>query len=286
MIISGLNEKMDKLDTIRSRANLGAILIGSGIIVFFPSMAILRSDGLCIFAVFLMVSGYLFLIGIKRRYKRLYKEVFVEDTLNANFENVLYVWNGGFSKQQIMNLSMFANGTMYKSEDYLRARYHGTDFEMADVYISCNGNNSSTLFKGRIIIFDFPDKIIRPTRIYSESFSYKTQEAMLHSEKVEMESAKFNKAFQVFSKSPHDTFYLLTPQFMERLMVLKEKYENIAICFDYNRVVFAFNERTNDAFDRTMLDNKSISYPREIEKVQKEVDDIKYIIDMINQIGG
>ena len=99
-----------------------------------------------------------------------------------------------------------------------------------------------------------------------------------------MENVRFNEEFDVYSRNPHDTFYLLTPQFMERLLVLKKKYTSIAICFENNRVVFAFNEVGNDAFDGTMISD--ISYPEEIAKVQNDIDDIKYIIGTIDQIGG
>ena len=289
MIRPGLYEKMERLDEVRSRANLGVIFIGIGIIIFFPSMAILESEWLCLFAVLIAGLGAFYLIGLKGKYKRLYKQIFVEDTLDANFENVFYVWNSGFTKQQIEDFKLFATGAQYKSEDYLRASYHGTDFEMAEVRIekpdvykelAVNGiyNDDQIVFKGRIIIFDFPGKILNPTRIYSRNIDYRNTEAILRSEKVEMESAAFNNVFQVYSGNPHDTYYLLTPHFMERLMVLNNKYKSTAICFENNKVIFAFNERAKDVFDGEMMREK-ISHPEEIAKIQREIDDIKYIID-------
>ena len=286
MINPGLYEKMEKLDELRSRANLGVILIGASLIIFFPSMAIFPFNGLCIFAVLLAGLGFFFMIGLKEKYKRLYKELFVEETLKENFENVIYLWKSGFTKQQIMNFRLFALGTKYNSEDYLRARYHGTEFEMADVVITDTmQRNSKIIFKGRVIVFDFPDKKIEPTRVYSDNFTYTNTEAILHSEKIKTESMNFNNSFHVYAENPHDAFYLLTPHFMERLMVIKPQYESLAICFENNKVIFAFYERTNDAFDGVMLSEK-VSYAQEMEKVQRDINDIKYIIDTINHIGG
>ena len=285
MIKSGLYEKMDKLDSIKSRAKLGTILIGSGIIIFFPSMAIFHSNAACLFALCLAGLGVYFYLGLTKKYKKLYKELFVEDTLKKNFDNVFYAWKAGFSPDVIKGFRLFGFATSYKTEDYLKASYKGINFEMSDAIIMDNtSKNNKSVFRGRIIVFDFPDKRIAPTRIYTRFFIKRNIEAIRQAEKVELEDVRFNEEFDVFSQSPHDTFYLLTPHFMERLLVLKERYKSIAMCFEYNKVVFAFNEAVNNAFDGVITND--ITYPEEVAKVQKDIDDIKYIIETIDQIGG
>ena len=157
---------------------------------------------------------------------------------------------------------------------------------MSDIMIVYNTSKDGKFdtFQGRVMVFDFPEKTIEPTRIISKSFYSRNginDGIVKNSEKVEMENAEFNNAFLVYSTNPHDSFYLLTPHFMERLMLLKEKYDSIALCFEYNKVIVAFNENgKHNAFDGSMI-NEKLRYSQEIAKVQSDIDDLKCIIQTI-----
>jgi len=60
-----------------------------------------------------------------------------------------------------------------------------------------------------------------------------------------------------------------------------EKYDSIALCFEYNKVIVAFNENgKHNAFDGSMI-NEKLRYSEEIAKVQSDIDDLKYIIETI-----
>ena len=66
-------------------------------------------------------------------------------------------------------------GNTFYSEDYIRANYQGVDFEMAQVSVrevdnSDNKTTSVTYFDGRMLVFDFPDKIVSSVLIYSNKF--------------------------------------------------------------------------------------------------------------------
>lgn len=177
-------------------------------------------------------------------------------------------------------------GNTFYSEDYIRANYQGVDFEMAQVSVrevdnSDNKTTSVTYFDGRMLVFDFPDKIVSSVLIYSNKFKNRAlRKKDLKKEKVELEGTQFNKDFDVYSPVPHDVFYLLTPQLMERLQFLAGKYESIAMDVVGNRVILAFNEPGKNAFDQDM-DIGKLDYDKEVNKVQAEIDDIKIFISMI-----
>ena len=60
--------------------------------------------------------------------------------------------------------------------------------------------------------------------IFSDTFKHRAfSDKDAKDNKVEFESAEFNRLFDVYSLSPHDAFYLITPQFMERLFSLQSK---------------------------------------------------------------
>ena len=62
--------------------------------------------------------------------------------------------------------------------------------------------------------------------------------------------------------------------------VLAQRYLSMAIHIAGNKVFVGFNEPFHNAFD---CDNifKKISYPEEMQSIQRDIDDIKQIITII-----
>ena len=279
----GLHEKMQKLDAIRSRASMGVILICIGVLCFLVPLFINNMIFSWI-GIGMMVGGIIYTKGTREEYQKLYKQIFAEEPLRANFDNVYYAWKNGFSEPTVRSFQLCAMGNRFKSEDYLRASYRGVNFEMSDVtveYHTSNGKSShtTTYFRGRMFAFDFPEMLSSSTRIYSERFKYPGPQNTRKENKVELESVQFNKDFNVYSSSPHEAFYLLTPQYMEYLDSLLRTYPEIAIHFVGNKLYLAINEPNKDVFDKTDW-MKEASYPEEMEKVQRDIDEIKRVIDM------
>ena len=216
-----------------------------------------------------------------------YKELFVKGALEKNFQNVFYNPDKGFSKDDVRKFNLVMMGSDFSSEDYIKASYNGINFEMSDVNVSdttSDGENSSTtiFFKGRMIIFNIPDKKVSYMRLFSNSFHYSAVGRKDKPNKIELESVEFNKEFSVYSENAHDVFYLLTPQYMERIQSLSTRYKSIAVNIWNNRVIFAFNEPKNDAFDASSV-LKKLDYQNELAKIQADIDDIKVIINaMVN----
>lgn len=285
----GIHEGMTRLEAVRSRAELGVCFIGIGVIIFFTTMGFFQSTSGMIIGLVLGTIGGFFIKGTGKEYKKIYKQVFVEDPLRQNFENTYYAPKTGFDSQMVSKFQLCRMGNHFESEDYVRASYKGINFEMSDVYVwqhtsGSGGSGNVTYFKGRIIVFDYLGKNVSSTRVYSNIFGNRDKEGARASDKVEMESVDFNYTFDVYADSPHDAFYLLTPQFMERLMELQNKYQSIAVHIWGDKVVVGFNERTNDAFDKSDWLVKT-SYPEEMQKVQRDIDDIKRIIEMIDTLN-
>ena len=131
------------------------------------------------------------------------------------------------------------------------------------------------------MVFNFPDKIVSSVLVYSRKFKNRAlREKDIKKEKVELEGTQFNKDFDVYSPVPHDVFYLITPQLMERLQFLAGKYDSIAMDVVGKTVILAFNEPGKNPFDQDIAVGK-LDYDKEINKVQAEIDDIKTFISMI-----
>ena len=235
------------------------------------------------------VGYYLFTKG-KQDMAKLYKEAIVRAPLQYNFGQVNYQPKGGLTRQQIEGIGL-CFGDNYYTEDYIQAAYHGVTFQSSDVHIvdvhhTKDGDTTTTLFKGRMMMFEFPQKLVQGVHIFSKNFKNRTikDKGNKYYNKVEMESVEFNNLFDTYGMigNEHDVFYFFTPQLMERLTYLNGKYESIAMHATNNMICFAFNEPNNNAFDyKSTKFLKNFDVNEEMAKVQADIDDIKILIDVV-----
>ena len=273
-----MSEAFDRLQEKRQQVSKGMtfVIIGAFFLLMPPV-------GLA-----LILIGYSKVQSAKREMKGLYKEAFVREPLMRNFENVFYEPEQGFPQESVASFGLCRMGNRFSSEDYIRASYHGVWFEVSDVSVwdvdtSTDNRTTSTeiYFKGRMMVFDFPDKLVSSILIYSRTFKHRAlSQREGKKDKTELESVAFNNTFDVYSAAPHDVFYLLTPPLMERLQYLASKYQSIAMLIFGNRVILAFSEPDNNAFD-AKVDIGKVVYEDEMAKVQGDIDDIRAFIDLI-----
>lgn len=288
----GLHNSMERLERKRQELNLCFILMGGGVIGFAISMMFPVSNGamqLFFYAgIACVILGGVRFNKVHKEFKAIYKEIFVEEPIVKNFDNAIYLPTRGIIESDVRAFNLCMMGNRFHSEDYIKASYMGVQFEVSDVKVQQHTNtgkssHTTTYFQGRMMVFDFPEKLVSSVRVYSSSFKYRALGfKSARNDKIEMESQAFNRGFDVYSMLPHDAFYLITPQFMEKLSFLAAKYHSIAMHVCGNRIVIGFNEPTNNAFDAKGFGK--ISYPEEMAKIQADIDDIKTIITIIRDI--
>jgi len=272
------NEAITILQAKRNAAGKGMLFIAIG--AFF---LIIPPIGLVI-----ILYGAHRIQKLRQEMKELYKEAFVREPLMNNFENVTYEPQWGFPADTVESFQLCQMGNQFYSEDYIRATYAGVDFEIAEVRVydvystDDRDERSTTYFEGRMMVFHLPDKAVYPMSIFSRKYKHRAiSRREAKQTKVEFESSRFNKAFDVYAQSEHDAFYLLTPQFMERLEILADKYaDGIALHMIGNSVALAISEPGKNAFDAEIEVGK-LDFDKEMAKVQGEIDDIKTLITMI-----
>lgn len=218
-----------------------------------------------------------------KKIQKVYKNEFLYGILNQYFDNVIFNWEGGFLPDEIKKMGLNRMGNRFFSEDYISAVYNGVAFQQAEVKIqnvTGTGENRSvqTYFKGRVFVFEYGMKDVISTMVFSKNYMYEGRGIGLKYNKVEMESVGFNQRFVVKSARDIDAFFVLTPQIMECINILKNKYGNVAFHFTPLRVYVAYNT-TENAFD---LDTrKKLDLGLERERREK---DIAVIIDLINAL--
>ena len=106
------------------------------------------------------------------------------------------------------------------------------DFKICDLYAynihrDEEGNVShSKVYRGMFATVEFPRKF---ECLLSIDVNYKRKGFKL--EKVELEDIDFNKKFKVISDNQIEARYILTPQMMENLLCLEEKFKNLKVVF-------------------------------------------------------
>lgn len=281
-------ETMDKLERLRKHYTLCSKVALVGFLLFMGSIfmvAIFKDPQLAIWSVvglFIAVSPLV--IGqsnIKYKFDKIYKKEFVKTVLEEELGEVDYQWKKGFAKKQVENFSLVQSANRFGSSDYLKAQYRGVGFEQADVRITMRtkkNNNTIPYFIGRMIKLDVSFKTISTVQVFSKAFRHRALAGIDMKEVVDTEDVAFNKQFDVYAAKEHDAFYALTPQIMEKLKELANRYESIAIRMEADGLYIAINT-LRDTFDANVF--KQLNFFREMDLLREDVRDITDIIDIL-----
>ena len=226
----------------------------------------------------------LFLFSKKEiQYKEHYKRLFVEDAVKNVFEDACYGPREQLPKEKIANTEMMSMGSSYYSNDYIQGRYKGVLFEQADVCIqNGSGKSTTTYFKGRWMIFEFPKPFASEVQIKEKGFSYAKKTGKRSGKRPKMQTikagdAQFDKKFQVNAVDEREALSLLTSRTMENIMWLeKQNKGKLMICFVDNQLHIALHNK-KDAFEPPVY--RKINPERALRAVEKEIDMIIRFIE-------
>lgn len=180
----------------------------------------------------------------------IFKQKYVEKELEKIFPNSKYLYNSGFTEQEVVNSKLLHNQDRYSSEDMIIGHFDGVGFRCSDVHqkdVRRSGKTTTvvTVFQGRFYEFDF-FKNFKYNMLLLQPYNYRPFENF---KKIKLESIHFNSEFKVYARDEHEAFYILTPHFMERLLVLDRKYQDkISFSFKDNKLFIAVDNRI-DNFD-------------------------------------
>lgn len=188
----------------------------------------------------LMVAGALALgtlallwyLIAKRAYHKFnenFKSKYVIQTIGqiTGFAQLQYMPNSGFSWDDIRNAAVIDCGEKkyFQKEDLLQGTYHHTKFQISDVTTQqlVHRNEKSTLeeiFSGQVIcLFPFDDIKksnghiqIFQKELFSDISGWKAKY------KIHTENEAFQNRFQVYASDEHNAYYILTPQYMEKII--------------------------------------------------------------------
>ena len=227
------------------------------------------------------------------KYKVIYKKVFVEKALNTVFTNLVYNPELGLDESVIRNTEMMDMGDRYESNDYFSGKYKNISVEQADVEIKevretkdSDGNTNThyvTIFKGKWMIFDFNKSFKANMQVKTKDFSnsrISNWGKEIKFNKIKLEDEEFNSLFKIYAQDEEEAFYILTPQFMDKIKKVANTVSgSLLFCFIDNKLHIGLNNN-NDSFEPRLLSN-----PSDDEIKNSIISDIKEITNFVDQLS-
>lgn len=143
------------------------------------------------------------------------------------FTKLQYNQKDGFLWEEIRDAGVIHCGhrKYYKKEDLLLGQYQGIYFKLSDVTtqkpkIGDKNNKVEEIFSGQVMcVYQFDDRKSSKghVQIFQKEF-FSDLRGWKAEHKIEVENEAFQKRFYVYADDPHNAYYILTPQKMEKIM--------------------------------------------------------------------
>lgn len=209
-----------------------------------------------------------------------FKKEYLEKELVKFFPYSEYKPHDGFKEKEVVYSNLLFERDRYYSEDLIIGSFEGVNFRCSDVKqedVRRSGKTTRvvTVFHGRFYEFDF-HKSFKHDLLLLQPFNFRPFSGF---NKVETESIEFNSELKIYAKDDHEAFFILTPDFMEKIRYLDEKYlDKISFSFKDNKLFIAIDSR-KDYFDIKTYKKVDESLIREY---QEEFQDIRDFITVLN----
>ena len=285
---------IDEIERLRKKA-LNKTLICIAVIILIIIISIKFLIIIPALIVFEIIIGISITILITRKdskaFSDLYKKEIVVTAFNQICTDVQFNLDYGIPYETIASTEMMYMGDRYSSNDYITGKYKNINFEMSDVEIeeehedSEGHTNYVTIFKGQWYIFDFNKSFKANIQVCEKSFRNSRRKNLFVKKeekykKVELEDIEFNKVFKVYAQNELDAFYVLTPNTMQRLKIVNNKIAgDLLFCFIDNRLhIGLYNNR--DLFEASIF--KKVDINKATQKTLGEISIITNFVDILS----
>ena len=176
----------------------------------------------------------------------------------------------------------------YSGEDLFVGAWGKTKFKFSEIeaeekneHTDAQGHKSTdyeTIFEGIMFIAEFHKNLKGITRVIEGKDGF-FEKLFAGNTKVNLENPAFEKIYNTYSDNQVEARYILTPDMMERMLKLREKFKSKVEFSFLNNLVFIAIHSNKDKFE---LDRKKPVDKTQIKRVFAEIDSFIQIIDMLN----
>ncbi len=170
-------------------------------------------------------------------------------------------------------------------EDKMTGNAHGADFEAVECHMEREDKDSDgdrkwvTVFRGSLIVIDFHREFMGRTVVLRDKglFNSKQKSGM---KRVGLVDPKFEKIFEAYGTDQVEARYLLTPDFMQRLVDLETSVDGKNIRFGFLQGLLIIAVETGNRFEAgSML--KPLTDTARTQKILDEITALYNVVDGI-----
>ncbi|PSM53031.1 DUF3137 domain-containing protein [Campylobacter blaseri] len=183
------------------------------------------------------------------------------------------------------NPRMYIRPDIYKGNDLVYGKYKGVNIKFSDLnliekveIIDEKGHRKTSyrnIFKGICFIANFNKHFT------SETYIRSSRNAKTYGKRAYMDDTEFEREFNVYTNDQVNARYIITPLFMERLLLIKKLFNApINMAFIDNKI-YIYIEFNKDSFEpdinATLIGENSL-----IKKYQVDIINLLNLVDELN----
>jgi len=303
-VLAQVEPQMAKLEALRaatSKATRTAWFVGVGFalagLAFLPAVG--NPIPVMIGVVLGAVVGSLIAHGPRSSYRAAYKNSLVSAVLKAMHPGLSYAPGSGVTESMFDNSRLFPRSPdRYDCEDKLAGRIGNVGILVSEVHaerkhVSRDSKGKrrtsySDIFKGVFFTAEFPRKIEGWTLVLPDSESgamsglvslFKGIMPFGSRDEIRMSDPEFEEHFRVQSSDPVEAHYLLTPDFMHRLVRLRVQWgSRIRLAFHSNLLFLAIPS-TRDFLEPGSIGGGEMSAHTEVSRIYQELSMLLDIVE-------
>ena len=276
-ILVQLSEKLNELETLRLEGEKQAaktqtkvlIALGLGIIAVVLGFQISRTWGVT-FSVLSVSTVIYFSSSIDLSYKSKIKYQLISSILNAFDEELYYFPDHYINKSLIQKGSLFRFGLESKvsGADYIEGYYNGSYIRYSRIRVMVKAEHENKDTFGSYFVLSFNKHFKKQTFVLQDKLEkklgyvgQKIQNSMSFGKLVKLEHAEFERRFAVYSEDQVEARYLLSTNFMEKLIAEDNKSDGVVCSFvdgDIHIYVKGRKEPFNYARGKSVINEKVI----------------------------
>lgn len=255
-------ELYEQLRALQKKTRLGmCVLLGSIALTVVLGLT-LGAAAIAGFA--LLIVSAILTAKWNKAYTTFFKENLVRSVLSEVFTDMTFTPSAGIAESVVYGTGMVRQGDIFSSNDLITGTYNGVAFSQSDVHIEEESTDSeghtttTTLFRGRWMIFEFNKEFRCELQVVSRWFSASRRKGLFarkenRMQRLEFENEQFNKEFHVYGQNQEEAFYLLTPHMMESLLRLRQGMKAPVMLMFVGGVLHIAVQNNKDAFEANVF---------------------------------
>lgn len=220
-------DNIEEINIITKRKNITLIifLIFILILMFFYKFILSNNIVLIIFFV-IFISILMINISITKKYKKIFKEIIIKKMISLYNEQLIYFGNKGISEIIYRDSGFYKDYDKFYSEDLISGKIKkGYMFSMAQVRTKktqiLQDNRGKVVDKEEEIVFDglygFLELMNSSINSLEIDVAINTIISKYKNSRIEVDSAEFEKNYDIFSNDKIKALQIFTPEVIDEL---------------------------------------------------------------------